>query len=225
VDAELGLRERKKQRTRQLIADTARRLFAERGFDAVPVAEVARAAEVSEATVFNYFPTKEALVYQGMEAFEANLLQALRDRPPAEPLVAAFRRFVLDLRGLFASDDPEALEAVTAINRTIAASPALLAHEREIFARYTDSLALLIADETNASPGDIRPRVVANALIGVHRSLVDYTRRHLIEGTTDRRRLARNVRKQGQLALTALEEGLADYAPKRTSAPDAADSA
>ena len=62
MDAELGLRERKKLRTRQLIAETAMRLFVERGFDAVPVAAVARAAEVSEATVFNYFPTKEDLV-------------------------------------------------------------------------------------------------------------------------------------------------------------------
>ncbi|HVD58038.1 MAG TPA: helix-turn-helix domain-containing protein, partial [Thermoleophilaceae bacterium] len=68
-----GLRERKKQETRQLIADTARRLFTERSFDAVPVAEVARAANVSEKTVFNYFPTKEDLVYSRLEAFEDEL--------------------------------------------------------------------------------------------------------------------------------------------------------
>ncbi|HEV3295288.1 MAG TPA: TetR family transcriptional regulator, partial [Streptosporangiaceae bacterium] len=77
MDAELGLRERKKLRTRQLIAETAMRLFVERGFDAVPVAAVARAAEVAEATVFNYFPTKEDLVYQGMEVFEDELLAAV----------------------------------------------------------------------------------------------------------------------------------------------------
>ena len=81
MESELSLRERKKQRTRQLIADTARAMFVERGFDAVAVAEVARAAEVAEATVFNYFPTKEDLVFQGMEAFEAELLDAVRDRP------------------------------------------------------------------------------------------------------------------------------------------------
>jgi AcrR family transcriptional regulator len=56
-----GLRERKKRQTRQLIADTARRLFAERSFEDVTVAEVAGAADVAEATVFNYFPTKEDL--------------------------------------------------------------------------------------------------------------------------------------------------------------------
>ena len=59
---ETGLRERKKQQTRQLLAETARRLFAERGFENVSIVEIARAADVSEATVFNYFPTKEDLV-------------------------------------------------------------------------------------------------------------------------------------------------------------------
>src|SRR5260370_36662289 len=90
MDVELGLRERKKLRTRQLIAETARRMFVERGFDAVPVAAVARAAEVSEATVFNYFSTKEDLVYQGMEAFQPELLAPVRDRPAGGPFVPPF---------------------------------------------------------------------------------------------------------------------------------------
>src|ERR1700733_13675694 len=95
---EIGLRERKKQRTRQLIAETAWRLFAERGFDQVPVAEVAAAAEVSEATVFNYFPTKEDLVFNRMETFEQELVGAIRDRQPGESIVQAFGRFVLVAR-------------------------------------------------------------------------------------------------------------------------------
>src|ERR671930_2380372 len=103
VTAELGLRERKKQQTRQLIADTARRLFAERGFEAVTVAEVARAADVSEATVFNYFPTKEDLFYSGMEAFEEELLSTIRRREPGESVLGAFGRFVMEPRGLLAA--------------------------------------------------------------------------------------------------------------------------
>src|SRR6202021_708503 len=114
MDAELGLRERKKLRTRRLIAETAARLFVERGFDAVPVAAVARAADVSEATVFNYFPTKEDLVFQGMEAFETELLAAVRDRPAGEPIVAAFARFVLQPRGLLAAEDETAARYLTA---------------------------------------------------------------------------------------------------------------
>jgi len=127
MDAELGLRERKKLRTRQLIAETAMRLFAERGFDAVPVAAVARAAEVSEATVFNYFPTKEDLVYRGMEVFEAELLAAVRDRPAGEPIVAAFGRFVLRPRGFLAAPDEDSVRHLIAVAKMIPASPALLA--------------------------------------------------------------------------------------------------
>src|SRR5436305_3875857 len=102
VTTELGLRERKKQRTRQLIADTARRLFAERGFEAVPVAEIAREAEVSEATVFNYFPTKEHLFYSRLEAFEEELLASIRQRGPGESVLEAFGRFSTPPRGLLA---------------------------------------------------------------------------------------------------------------------------
>src|SRR3954452_23686857 len=107
--AATGLRERKKQRTRELIAGTARRLFVERGFDGVPVAEVAREAEVSEKTVFNYFATKEDLVYWRLESFEEELLAAVRERKPGESILAAFSRFVLAQRGLLATDDPAAV--------------------------------------------------------------------------------------------------------------------
>src|ERR671934_2382459 len=110
ASTEVGLRERKKQRTRQLIAETARRLFSERGFDGVTVAEVAAAAEVSEATVFNYFPAKEDLFYSGLEAFEEELLAAIRERQPRESILAAFGRFVLTPRGLLAAKHEEAVE-------------------------------------------------------------------------------------------------------------------
>src|SRR3978361_4336 len=91
---QLGLRERKKEQTRQLIAETARRLFSERGFERVTVAEIARTAEVSEQTVFNYFPTKEDLVYWRLQSFEDELLRTIREREPGEPALAAFGRVV-----------------------------------------------------------------------------------------------------------------------------------
>ena len=209
-----GLRERKKQRTREQIAATARRLFAQRGFEEVTVAQVAREAEVSEATVFNYFPTKEDLFYSGLEAFEEELLKAIREREPGKSALAAFRRFALKPRGLLSSPDPEAAKRLAAITRVITKSPALLAREQRIFAGYTESLAALLAEETHARPDDIEPMVAANAMMGVHRALVDYSRRQVVAGTRNPQ-LARKVRAQANRALTTLEAGLGDYAIKR----------
>src|SRR5436190_23239397 len=106
TNGQAGLRERKKQRTRDLIAQTARRLFNERGFEAVTVDDVAREAEVSRKTVFNYFPTKEDLFFSGLELFEERLLDSIREREPGGSILAAFARFVTDARGLLAADDP-----------------------------------------------------------------------------------------------------------------------
>ena len=214
MGAELGLRERKKQRTRQLIAETAVRMFVERGFDAVPVAAVARAAEVSEATVFNYFPTKEDLVYQGMEIFEAELLASVRDRPAGESIVAAFARFVLRPRGFLGAADEDSARFLIAVSKMIAASPALRSREREILARYTSSRADLIAEDTAADPDDLRPWVVARALIGTHQSLIEFVRRHLADGAIDHVGLAREVWARGREALDLLEQGLAGYGAK-----------
>jgi AcrR family transcriptional regulator len=203
----LGLRERKKQRTRQHIADTARRLFAERGFEHVTVAEIARAAEVSEQTVFNYFPTKEDLVYWRLETFEEDLLATIREREAGESVLEAFGRFILRQRGLLDERDPEARKRLTELTRMITESPALLARERQIFERYTDSLAALIAEETANAPHDIEPWVVANALIGVHRALIDHTRRRIVAGIPSAR-IRREARSQGERALATLGSGL-----------------
>jgi AcrR family transcriptional regulator len=215
MTAPLGLRERKKRRTRQLLSETARRLFSERGFEQVSVAEIAREAEVSEMTVFNYFPSKEDLVYSGMETFEEQLLAAIHERPPGQTVIAAFGDFVLEPRGFLAADDDAAARELIAVTRMIAASPALLAREQQIFASYTDTLAQLIAAETGARAGDLRPYVAASALIGVHRALISYVREQLEAGGTDRRRLARQVRRRGENALALLSNGLGDYAAKR----------
>ena len=215
MQAELGLRERKKQRTRQLIAETARRLFVADGFDNVPVADVARAAEVSDATVFNYFPTKEDLVFQGMEAFEAELLQAVRDRPVGESAAAAFGRFVTQPRGILAAEDEQTAAHLVGVSRMIAQSSALQTREREIFARYTASLAALLTEETGGSPADLPPRVVAAALVGLHAELIGYVHRRLGDGPVDRAQLVRDVQAEGQRALQVLEAGLAGYAVKQ----------
>ncbi len=209
-----GLRERKKQQTRELIAETARRLFSERGFERVTVAEVAGAAEVAEQTVFNYFPTKEDLVYWRLGAFEEELLNAIGDREPGEPALTAFGRFLLTQRGLLGQSDPGARERLVALTRMITDSPALLAREQQIFARYTTSLAELLAAEQNADPEDTRPWVAANAMIGAHHALVNYTRRQILEGARPPH-LDRKVRAKARQALDLLEHGLGHYATGR----------
>jgi AcrR family transcriptional regulator len=208
VDAQPGLRERKKQQTWALIAQTARRLFQERGFDAVTVADVAREADVSRKTVFNYFPTKEDLFYSGLEFFEARLLDVIRERNARESILAALVRFVTEPHGLLAADDPDAGERLLAINRLITDSPALLAREQRVYAGYAAALAALIAEETRARPDDIAPWVAANAMIGLHKALVDYVRRRVLAGERNRARLARELRAQAMQAVALLEHGL-----------------
>jgi AcrR family transcriptional regulator len=214
MTVETGLRERKKQRTRELLTETARKLFAERGFERVSIAEIARAADVAEATVFNYFPTKEDLVYSGFEAFEEQLLEAIRNRPAGQSVAEAFGEFILQPRGFLGEADEKRAAELVAVTRMIEASPALRAREQQVLARYTDALAELIAAETSASPADLRPYAAANALIGVHGALISYVRQRVVAGTPDRRRLARDVRSRGEAALTLLAGGLAGYARK-----------
>src|SRR4051794_17055675 len=85
-----GLRERKKRQTRDAIASAAMALFRARGYHAVTVADVARAADVSEKTVFNYFPTKEDLVFSRTDDRLAERAEAIRSRPAGVPLTRVF---------------------------------------------------------------------------------------------------------------------------------------
>jgi AcrR family transcriptional regulator len=210
-----GLRERKKLQTRRHIAETARRLFAERGFEHVPVAEIAREADVAETTVFNYFPTKEDLVYWRLVSFENELHTTIRERPAGESVLAAFRRFILAQRGLLGQSEPEAREELTALTRMIVSSPALRAREQQIFAGYTTSLAALIAGEQGDAADAIEPRVAANAMMGVHRALVDLARGLIVDGAPPER-IATAVRAAADRAFALLEQGLGGYGVRRS---------
>jgi AcrR family transcriptional regulator len=205
-----GLRERKKRKTRELIAETARQLFAERGFEHVTVTEIAREAEVSPATVFNYFPTKEDLFYSRLEAFEDELLNAIRERAAGESVIDAFAGFLLGQGGVLTMDAPDADEQLRTITRIITESPALLARERQVFDRYARTLAALLADETGAEPDDVVPQAVARALLGLHRALIDEVRRAALAGTPAHE-IRDLVRAGAERALAQLKRGLADY--------------
>ncbi|GLZ28462.1 TetR family transcriptional regulator [Lentzea sp. NBRC 105346] len=194
-----GLRELKKQQTRNRIADVAIRLFAERGFDNVAVAAIAREAEVSEATVFNYFPSKEDLVYGGMDEFEEALVEAVRERKEGQSAFGAFREFLLQPRGALTSGQTDRIATAA---RIIAGSPALQARELRSFDRHTAALAEVLQREGQAAPW-----VVANALIGVQRAMKDAVHRHALAGRHGDH-ITKDVIEQARVALDVLERGL-----------------
>ena len=208
----VGLRERKKQQTRQQIFEAARGLFEKKGFDRVSVAEIARAADVSEVTVFNYFPTKEDLFYGGMEFFEEELIESVRSRPKGDSAVKAFRRRLLV--GADRLESKPTAEAILKAAQLVSASPSLVAREREIVERFTARLAQLLAQETGADAEDVEPLTVASALMATHRALVGYVRRRVLAGRRGAR-LAEEYRSQARRAFARLERGLADYAVKK----------
>src|SRR5215207_5442176 len=112
-----GLRERKKRAVRAGIATTARRLFAERGFDAVTVADVAAAADVSEKTVFNHFPTKEDLAFAGREEGIAQFVTAIAERAGTESVLDVFRTMTHTVLDVFVAGGDEDLLTVARIIR------------------------------------------------------------------------------------------------------------
>jgi AcrR family transcriptional regulator len=150
-DDELPLRERKKRETRQRISDIATGLFVERGFDAVTVAEVARAAGVSAMTVFNYFPRKEDLFLDRIPQAAELFAGAVRDRAPDEPPLAALRRLALRLL-----DERHPLSGVGEryphFFRVVIASPALRSRAREGVEEVEQALAAALAEAGAADP-------------------------------------------------------------------------
>lgn len=200
----VGLRERKKQQTRQQIFDVSQRLFAKHGFENVRVAEIARDANVSEMTVFNYFPTKEDIFYAGMQFFEEQLVDAVRRRPPGESALKAFRRRVLE--GAANLDARERGDVIQRASRIVASSPSLQARESQIVDEYTRRLAEVLS-------GGLEAKVAAASMMAAHRALVDYIRDRVAAGGRGPS-LAEDFRRQARRVFGRLERGLGDYALK-----------
>ena len=135
-----GLRERKKQETRRTISDIATALFAQRGFDAVTISQVAEAAGVSKMTVTNYFPRKEDLVYDRAQHIISGLAAAARDRHPGESLLDAVRR---DYAEAMARRDVTLGVAGQRFAAMVAGSPVLTSRFREILDLREAALASL----------------------------------------------------------------------------------
>jgi AcrR family transcriptional regulator len=205
VTAGETLTEPKRRRTRRAIADAAQRLFLERGFEAVTVAQVAAAAEVAEKTVYNHFRTKAELVSDADDRVLARLLTAIRARAVGRSAVAAVRTsLTASAADLGAGAAPEARAA---FRRLVAGSPTLQAHQRALAARYERALAAALTEETGVDPGAAEPFLAAAGLVAALRAGFETAPRSGGRAeATDR-------------ALDLLETGLARYAVRTASAP------
>ncbi|MFH8612258.1 TetR/AcrR family transcriptional regulator [Streptomyces sp. NPDC018029] len=154
-----GRRERKKAATRQKIADTALRLFLERGYEAVGIRDVAAEADVAVTTVFSHFASKEALVFEQDEDFEQRLARAVTDRAPHEPLIPALRREIHALVRHCTAD------GAAPIWRMIEETAALRKYEESMRLRHAEALAAAIAAEPGLSRTDTACRTIARFAI------------------------------------------------------------
>ncbi|MHA6629376.1 TetR/AcrR family transcriptional regulator [Pseudonocardia sichuanensis] len=155
----IGRRERKKAATRQKIADTALRLFLERGYDAVGIRDVAAEADVAVTTLFSHFASKEALVFERDEDFEQRLAQAATGRAPHEPLIPALRREIqAQVRHCSA-------DGAAPIWRMIDGSRALREHEESMRLRHTESLAAAIAGDLGLAEPSTACRAIARFVL------------------------------------------------------------
>lgn len=150
----LGRRERKKAQTRQAIADEALRLFLKRGFDAVTVAEIAEAADVSVSTLFKHFPSKEALIFVRDPAIESGFVGAVRERAAGTPILEALRAYLRETPDLAAGS----MEFVGLVRRT----PALTEYTDRMWSRHAAALASAIAD-----PPDVQTRAFARYVVEI----------------------------------------------------------
>lgn len=214
MSEELSLRERKKRETRQRISDVAMGLFMRHGFDKVTVAEVARAADVSVNTVFNYFKTKEELFLDRQDTAEGFLADLVRDRAPGVSALRAIRDDFLNAvrtRHWRYGFNPGA----DWWHQMVADSPALTAAVKRLDETREEKLAEALADEADADPDDLTPRVVAAQICAALHVLTvqAHCRRMAGEAWED---ILADTEKKAERAFDLLEHGIGDY-PGRSS--------
>jgi AcrR family transcriptional regulator len=162
-----GLRERKKQRTREQIIEAAMGLFSERGYHATTIADIATAADVAPRTFFSYFPSKEAVVFHTVDRDLAGLASALRDRLPGETAFDALRRWVDAMFDQWMGDEDEALLR----KRLCREDEGLANFQGGVMARIHELLLEAIADDLDEPHDALRPRLVAAAAVAAMTSL------------------------------------------------------
>jgi AcrR family transcriptional regulator/RimJ/RimL family protein N-acetyltransferase len=206
-----GLRERKKRLMRQQLSDTATRMFLERGFDQVRVAEIAEACGVSEKTVFNYFPIKESLVLDRLESTVSSLRTGLAD-PERRPVQAALQILERELSGLTdwlaSQEDPgQAAQAILRFGDLIRATPSLRAYQSDMMDQFVSVATQILAARAGMSPDDPEPQIAARALLGLWHVQANSLRTHLDGASAPKRvhdLVTADVRRAARLLATGL---------------------
>jgi AcrR family transcriptional regulator len=200
--AQEGLRARKKRRTRTEISDVATRLFAERGFDEVTLADIAAAAEVSVKTIFNHFGSKEELYFDRAGELQDVFVATVTERPAGVTVLEALRRLLVDNvmpfpgAGWRALGDPQEFERLRSYLAVEEGAPALRARRMVIGEELGGALAAAVGAEAGRRADDDAVRALAHFLIGVlHR------RDHVVRAGVLERRSARSVRAQVTRAM------------------------
>jgi AcrR family transcriptional regulator len=167
MNPQTGLRERKKQRTRETIARAAHELFAERGYHATTLPDIAEAADVSTRTIFAYFPSKEDILFSDFPLMKDALAQALAERPEGEDALETVRRFILSTQAVEKSELDEQLRFCIESDET------LRSHLRARIAQLEELIAPAIAKDLDAPANDLRPQVVAASLTAAFNVLTE----------------------------------------------------
>ncbi|WP_435244549.1 TetR/AcrR family transcriptional regulator [Streptomyces sioyaensis] len=176
-----GLRERKKRQTRQYISDVATGLFLERGFDAVTIAEIAGAAEVSVNTVYNYFPAKEDLFFDRSKGVADRLSRFVRGRAAGESAAVAVLR---ELREEVEAVSPRVglIEGCERFMRVVHDAPTLKARLWYLQQEVHDNLEVTLREETGAPADDPLPGLMAGQINWVHQSLMHWIAQAMLAG-------------------------------------------
>ena len=156
-----GLRERKKQKTKEAIQREAMRLFKRQGYEETTIEQIASAAEISPSTFFNYFPTKEDVVIY--DRYDPMVFAMLLDAPAGEPLSESIERVFEGLAGVMAADREVILERA----RLSLEVPELRGRIWEELEKARDLFAGIIARRLGREAGDFEIKVVAMTLIGI----------------------------------------------------------
>jgi len=208
----LGLRERKKQQTRLAISQVATRMFIERGFDQVTLAEVAEAANVSVNTVFNYFETKEELFFDRADEVAEAPSRAVRDRRVGESAIGALHRhFMTSIAG---TGSPLFSPHVGPFFAAIEASPALKARERLIFDDMERRLVQVMTEQTGAPADDPTARSVAAMATALLWMLQRELRGGMMRGEPAAR-MRTAVLQLAERGFALLERGAGRYATRK----------